>query len=202
MVRGRVLERAFRLLNSRLRVLRLPSILSEVLSMVEVDSQTTHFLLLIKVIALFSANQRTHYRLSKCRYSRMSYRAYLRVQLRIKASDDARHEDAAEHFTAAVNFSAFSSKSDIHGIYKDLVLLLGSDLKSLRLTAHKTVWCTPSVGRLQLQFRSGIGLAAISSMETSVEATHGGLHEYVGRTTLFWFLLGIVALQFISISIF
>jgi hypothetical protein len=59
--------------------------------MVEVDSQTTHFLLLIKVccnclayylfhsvfqvIALFSANQRTHYRLSKCRYSRMSYRA-------------------------------------------------------------------------------------------------------------------------------
>ncbi|KAG1718959.1 major facilitator superfamily-domain-containing protein [Suillus lakei] len=53
-----------------------------------------------------------------------------------------------------------------------------------------------------LQFGSAIGLAAITSIETSVEATHGGSHEYAGRAASFWFLLGIVALQFISISIF
>ncbi|KAG0704079.1 major facilitator superfamily domain-containing protein [Suillus ampliporus] len=53
-----------------------------------------------------------------------------------------------------------------------------------------------------LQFGSAIGLAAVSSIETSVEATHGGSHEYDGRAATFWFLLGIVVLQFISVSIF
>ncbi|KAG1725491.1 major facilitator superfamily-domain-containing protein [Suillus paluster] len=53
-----------------------------------------------------------------------------------------------------------------------------------------------------LQFGSAIGLAASSSIETSVEATHGGSHEYAGRAATCWFILGIVALQFISISIF
>jgi hypothetical protein len=53
-----------------------------------------------------------------------------------------------------------------------------------------------------LQFGSAIGLAAMVSIETSVEATHGGSHEYAGRASSFWFLFGFVALQFISISIF
>ncbi|KAG2354877.1 hypothetical protein BDR07DRAFT_1493993 [Suillus spraguei] len=53
-----------------------------------------------------------------------------------------------------------------------------------------------------LQFGSAIGLAAITSIETSVEATHGGSHEYAGRAASFWFILGIVTLQFILISIF
>ncbi|KIK37511.1 hypothetical protein CY34DRAFT_15658 [Suillus luteus UH-Slu-Lm8-n1] len=53
-----------------------------------------------------------------------------------------------------------------------------------------------------LQFGSGIGLAAMSAIETSVEATHGGSQNYAGRAATFWFVLGVVALQFISISIF
>ncbi|KAG1732776.1 major facilitator superfamily-domain-containing protein [Suillus occidentalis] len=53
-----------------------------------------------------------------------------------------------------------------------------------------------------LSFGSAIGLAAVSSIETSVEATHGGSQEYAGRAAAFWFLFGIVALEFISISIF
>ncbi|KAG2352724.1 major facilitator superfamily domain-containing protein [Suillus spraguei] len=53
-----------------------------------------------------------------------------------------------------------------------------------------------------LQFGSAIGLAAITSIETSVEATHGGSHEYAGRAASFWFILGIVTLQSILISIF
>ncbi|KAG2354680.1 major facilitator superfamily domain-containing protein [Suillus spraguei] len=36
-----------------------------------------------------------------------------------------------------------------------------------------------------LQFGSAIGLAAITSIETSVEATHGGSHEYAGRAASF-----------------
>ncbi|KAF9220638.1 MFS general substrate transporter [Gyrodon lividus] len=53
-----------------------------------------------------------------------------------------------------------------------------------------------------LQFGSAVGLAAVSSIETSVEATHGGPDEYYGRAAAFWFLLGIVMLEFISISCF
>ncbi|KAH7923213.1 MFS general substrate transporter [Leucogyrophana mollusca] len=50
-----------------------------------------------------------------------------------------------------------------------------------------------------LQFGSAIGLAAISSIETSVEATHGGPDEYAGRAAAFWFILGLVCLEFISV---
>ncbi|KAF9242847.1 major facilitator superfamily domain-containing protein [Melanogaster broomeanus] len=53
-----------------------------------------------------------------------------------------------------------------------------------------------------LQFGSAIGLAAVSSIETSVEATHGGPQENDGRAAAFWFLLGIVSLEFISVSCF
>ncbi|KAG2107882.1 uncharacterized protein F5147DRAFT_837109 [Suillus discolor] len=63
--------------------------------------------------------------------------AYLRVQLGIKALDGTRYDEAADSFTAAVNTSAFSSQSDIHEIYEDLVVLFGWDLKSLWLTAHQ-----------------------------------------------------------------
>jgi len=53
-----------------------------------------------------------------------------------------------------------------------------------------------------LQCGSAVGLAAITSIETSVEATHGGSQEYAGRAAAFWFLSGLVALEFISMSIF
>ncbi|KAF8833506.1 hypothetical protein BDN67DRAFT_976562, partial [Paxillus ammoniavirescens] len=51
-----------------------------------------------------------------------------------------------------------------------------------------------------LEFGSAIGLAAVGSIETSVEATHGGPEEYHGRAAAFWFLLGIVSLEIISVS--
>lgn len=53
-----------------------------------------------------------------------------------------------------------------------------------------------------LQFGSAIGLAAFSSIETSVEATHGGPQEYYGRAAAFWFLLGIVSIEILSVSFF
>ncbi|OAX31491.1 hypothetical protein K503DRAFT_777523, partial [Rhizopogon vinicolor AM-OR11-026] len=49
---------------------------------------------------------------------------------------------------------------------------------------------------------SAVGIAAVTSIETSVEATHGGPQEYAGRAAAFWFLLGITTLEFISVSIF
>jgi hypothetical protein len=53
-----------------------------------------------------------------------------------------------------------------------------------------------------LQCGSAVGLSVITSLEASVEATHGGSQEYAGRAAAFWFLLAVVALEFISVSIF
>ncbi|KAG0705636.1 hypothetical protein DFH29DRAFT_996722 [Suillus ampliporus] len=67
--------------------------------------------------------------------------AYLCLQLGINAMNDARHDEAADHFTAAVNSSSdFSSTMAIHSTYEDLVVLFGWDLKSLWQNAHQK-WC-------------------------------------------------------------
>ncbi|KAG2360508.1 hypothetical protein BDR07DRAFT_1412301 [Suillus spraguei] len=124
------------------------------------DSQITHFLLLVKAIALFDADQHDEASLllkeliTGCPNADTRachiVKAYLRVQLGIKALDGARHDEAAEHFTAAANCSALSSKSDMDYIYEDLVVLFGWDLKSLWLTAHqKRCDALLRAGRLQ-----------------------------------------------------
>ncbi|KAG1793170.1 uncharacterized protein HD556DRAFT_524563 [Suillus plorans] len=127
------------------------------------DSQILHFLLLIKVccislassplhrifqaIALFNADQYDeanlllkelttgcpHADTLACRV----VQAYLRVEFGLEALNGARHDEAAVHFTAAIDCSNLPLKSEIHEIYEDLVVLFGWDLKSLWLTAHQ-----------------------------------------------------------------
>ncbi|KAF8552681.1 MFS general substrate transporter [Imleria badia] len=53
-----------------------------------------------------------------------------------------------------------------------------------------------------LQFGSAVGLAAFMSIETSVGATHGDPRDYHGRAAAFWFLLGIVLVEILSVSYF
>ncbi|KAG2348214.1 hypothetical protein BDR05DRAFT_506179 [Suillus weaverae] len=107
------------------------------------ETEAIHFLLLIKVIALFSLDQldeammllkelaatRPNTDPLACRV----VEAYLRIQLGIKASNDARHDEAADHLTAAINSSAFSSNF----IREEFVVLFGWDLKSLWQKAHQ-----------------------------------------------------------------
>ncbi|KAG2051836.1 WD40 repeat-like protein [Suillus hirtellus] len=110
------------------------------------DSVTNQFLLLIKAIALFNADQREEAMLLiknlavACPdvdpLARHVVETYLRVQLGIKAFDGARHDEAADHFTTAVNSGAFSAKF-MPQIYEDLTVLFGWDLKSLLLTTHQ-----------------------------------------------------------------
>ncbi|KAG1800320.1 uncharacterized protein HD556DRAFT_1439176 [Suillus plorans] len=105
------------------------------------DSEITHFLLLIKAIALFNADQHDEANLllkelaTGCPNADTLacdiVQAYLHVQLGIKALDGARYDEAADHFTAALDSRDPSSKSNIHEIYEDLVVLFGWDLKSL-----------------------------------------------------------------------
>lgn len=53
-----------------------------------------------------------------------------------------------------------------------------------------------------LQCGCAVGLVAFTSIQTAVEATHGGSQEYAGRAAAFWFIFAIVAVEFISVSIF
>ncbi|KAG2125183.1 WD40-repeat-containing domain protein [Suillus bovinus] len=110
------------------------------------DSKINHFLLLIKAIILFNADQHeeamllikelaaacSNADLLACRV----VEAYLCVQLGTKALDNARYDEAADHFTAAVNSGAFLS-AFIDQTCQDLVVLFGWDLESLCLTAHQ-----------------------------------------------------------------
>ncbi|KAG1785862.1 uncharacterized protein HD556DRAFT_1450301 [Suillus plorans] len=110
------------------------------------DSEILHFLLLIKVITFFNADQHDEANLllkelaTGCPNADTLacgiVQAYLYVQLGIKALDGARYDEAADHFTAALDSRDPSSKSNIHEIYEDLVVLFGWDLKSTWQKAH------------------------------------------------------------------
>lgn len=53
-----------------------------------------------------------------------------------------------------------------------------------------------------LQVGSAVGLAAFSSIQTSVEATHASSEGHNGRTAAFWFLLGIVMIEVVCVAYF
>ncbi|KAI0739621.1 MFS general substrate transporter [Daedaleopsis nitida] len=53
-----------------------------------------------------------------------------------------------------------------------------------------------------LQLGSAIGISAVGSIESSVEATHGGADSYAGRAAAYWFLLAIVGAEFIGMLVF
>ena len=53
-----------------------------------------------------------------------------------------------------------------------------------------------------LQLGSAVGLAAVSSIQTSVEAKHGGTTNYAGRAAAFWFVLAVVCIELVSLLVF
>jgi len=53
-----------------------------------------------------------------------------------------------------------------------------------------------------LQLGSAVGIAAVTSIEASVEQSHGGFYQYHGRAAAFWFLLGVLAVQTIGVLVF
>ncbi|OJT09253.1 Cephamycin export protein CmcT [Trametes pubescens] len=53
-----------------------------------------------------------------------------------------------------------------------------------------------------LQLGSAIGISAVGSIETSVEARNGGSQSYAGRAAAFWFLLAIVGIEWVALLVF
>ncbi|KAG2066426.1 WD40 repeat-like protein [Suillus decipiens] len=134
------------------------------------DLMTNHFLFLIKAIALFNANEHQEAMLRigelatcpnvdliACRI----VEAYLRVQLGNIALGGGRHNEAVEHFTAAVNASTFFYRLPIHLTYDEFVALFGWDLKSL--------WQTANQQQCYALFRAGKFGAAIESYQSIMD---------------------------------
>ncbi|KAG2359514.1 hypothetical protein BDR07DRAFT_1414832, partial [Suillus spraguei] len=120
---------------------------------VDTNLKKTHLLLLIKAIALFNANEheeailRVQDLATTCpnvdTLACQIVEAYFYVQLGLNVLggvDGVHYNEAADHFTSAVNTIRFSSRSGIHSKYDVFVVLFGWDLKSLWQTAHKN-WC-------------------------------------------------------------
>ncbi|KAG2356947.1 hypothetical protein BDR07DRAFT_410937 [Suillus spraguei] len=134
------------------------------------DLMTDHFLFLIKAIALFNANEHQEAmlrigELAACpNVDHVACRiveAYLRVQLGNMALDGARHNEAVEHFTAAVNASTFFYRLQIHLTYDEFVVLFGWDLKSL--------WYTANQKQCYALFRAGSYGAAFESYQSMMD---------------------------------
>lgn len=53
-----------------------------------------------------------------------------------------------------------------------------------------------------LQLGSAVGIAAVGSIEASIEESSGDPTSYAGRAAAFWFLLGIVGVEFLSMLVF
>ncbi|GJE93570.1 MFS general substrate transporter [Phanerochaete sordida] len=53
-----------------------------------------------------------------------------------------------------------------------------------------------------LQLGSAVGIAAVSSIESSVEARSGDPAGYAGRAAAFWFLLAIVGIEVVALLVF
>ncbi len=53
-----------------------------------------------------------------------------------------------------------------------------------------------------LQLGSAVGLAVVTSIQTSVETKHGGPTSYSGRAAVFWFVLVVVCAEAISLLVF
>ena len=53
-----------------------------------------------------------------------------------------------------------------------------------------------------LQLGTAVGIAAVSSIESSIEEKSGNPASYAGRAATFWFLLALIGLEIISLLIF
>ncbi|KAI0776916.1 MFS general substrate transporter [Trametes elegans] len=53
-----------------------------------------------------------------------------------------------------------------------------------------------------LQLGSAVGISAVGSIESSVEQKQGGEQYYAGRRAAFWFLLGVVGVEFVALLVF
>jgi hypothetical protein len=71
-----------------------------------------------------------------------THQAYLLVQIGINASNEARHSEAADHFTAAISTGVLSSKWEIYSKYEVFVVVCSYDSTENAFHARLRVLCS------------------------------------------------------------
>ncbi|KAI0791390.1 MFS general substrate transporter [Abortiporus biennis] len=71
-----------------------------------------------------------------------------------------------------------------------------------RATPSSMAGTVGAIFNCALQLGSAVGLAADSSIQTSVESKNGGPTTYKGKAASFWFVFAIVCIEFFSLLIF
>ena len=71
-----------------------------------------------------------------------THQAYLLVQMGVNASNDARHSEAADHFTAAITTGILSSKWEIHSKYEVFVVVCSYDSTENAFDAQLRALCS------------------------------------------------------------
>ncbi|TBU27124.1 MFS general substrate transporter [Dichomitus squalens] len=59
-----------------------------------------------------------------------------------------------------------------------------------------------AIFNVALQLGSALGISVVGSIKSSVENTHGGPSSYAGCAAAYWFLLGIVGVEFVGLLVF
>jgi hypothetical protein len=82
-----------------------------------------------------------------CADTHFTHQAYLLVQMGINASNDARHSEAADHFTAAISTGALSFKLEIDSKYEVFVVVCSYDSTENAFDAQlrAALWVGPQV---------------------------------------------------------
>ncbi|KAG1906278.1 uncharacterized protein F5891DRAFT_557293 [Suillus fuscotomentosus] len=125
------------------------------------NTDATVFLYLIKAIALFNANRHEEAMLRVDQLASADsiacsiVMASLRLQLGIIAFNGARHDEAVEHFSAAVEGSTFLAKSLVPSAFEAFTVLFGWDIAALWPTSNKRlIRALLRAGRLGEAFES------------------------------------------------
>ena len=79
---------------------------------------------------------------------------------------------------------------------------MGFSIAIFRTTPPSMAGTAGAMFNCALQLGSAVGLAAATSIETSVEAKNGGFGEYHGGAAVFWFFVGVIFVQAIAVIIF
>jgi MFS family permease len=94
-------------------------------------------------------------------------------------------------------FPAFSV-----GTIGTTILFVNANIAIFKFTPPSMAGTVGAIFNSALQLGSAVGIAAISSVQTSVQEKKGGFASFEGRAAGFWFLLGMVGLLSINIFIF
>jgi MFS family permease len=82
------------------------------------------------------------------------------------------------------------------------LLFSNANIAMFRTTPPTLAGTVGAVFNSALQLGSAVGLACLTSIQTSVESKHGGFEAYNGRAAAFWFLLACVVVVDVSMFIF